>query len=314
MLVAPLAFDSFGVRSMATFVKAGKEKIIIDPGVALAPTRYGLKPTKQELLALELAKDIVKRVGKKCNIAIVTHYHYDHHPYPEDASLYSACFSGKRVFCKEFEKEHASARKRGKIFLEKARELAKSVELADGKEAKLRGCELAFSQAVWHGHEGSKVGRVIMVKIKEKRSVFLFGSDAQSLADKQALDYFIKAKPEFAIVDGFPTIFVGWRMSKSDFEKANENLLIAIRKAKPKVMILDHHIVRDINFREKMRAAFEEAKKAKVKLVTAAEFYGLPDFLLEAKRKELKKGEISEGEVESYYKKLWQAIKRKANL
>ena len=42
--IVPLAFDSFGVRSMATFVETDDLKVLIDPGVALAPVRYGLEP------------------------------------------------------------------------------------------------------------------------------------------------------------------------------------------------------------------------------------------------------------------------------
>jgi predicted metallo-beta-lactamase superfamily hydrolase len=42
--IVPLAFDSFGVRSMSTFVETDDLRILIDPGVALAPIRYGLEP------------------------------------------------------------------------------------------------------------------------------------------------------------------------------------------------------------------------------------------------------------------------------
>lgn len=42
--IVPLAFDSFGVRSMATFVETDDLRILIDPGVSLMPSRYGLEP------------------------------------------------------------------------------------------------------------------------------------------------------------------------------------------------------------------------------------------------------------------------------
>ncbi len=35
MKITPLAFDSFGTRSMSTFVETKDVKILIDPGVAL---------------------------------------------------------------------------------------------------------------------------------------------------------------------------------------------------------------------------------------------------------------------------------------
>ena len=44
MNVVPLAADSLGVRSMATYVECGATRILIDPGATLAPNRYGLPP------------------------------------------------------------------------------------------------------------------------------------------------------------------------------------------------------------------------------------------------------------------------------
>ena len=44
MKIELLAFDSMGVRSMATFVKTKDFALTIDPGVALGPKRYGLEP------------------------------------------------------------------------------------------------------------------------------------------------------------------------------------------------------------------------------------------------------------------------------
>jgi len=44
MRVIPLAADSLGVRSMATYVEAGGLRLLIDPGATLAPRRYGLGP------------------------------------------------------------------------------------------------------------------------------------------------------------------------------------------------------------------------------------------------------------------------------
>jgi len=39
MKIVPVASESLGVRSMATFVEIGKLKVFIDPGAALGPKR-----------------------------------------------------------------------------------------------------------------------------------------------------------------------------------------------------------------------------------------------------------------------------------
>src|SRR2546421_637024 len=48
MRVIPLAAESLGVRSMATYVEAGDLRILIDPGATLPPTRWGLPPAQAE--------------------------------------------------------------------------------------------------------------------------------------------------------------------------------------------------------------------------------------------------------------------------
>src|SRR2546430_9453230 len=53
--VIPLAAESLGVRSMATYVEAGDLGILIDPGATLAPTRWGLPPAEAEGQALRRA-------------------------------------------------------------------------------------------------------------------------------------------------------------------------------------------------------------------------------------------------------------------
>ena len=64
MKIIPIAFDSFGVRSMATYVETDK-KILIDPGAALGPSRFGLPPSKQELKMLDkLTKEIINYAKK----------------------------------------------------------------------------------------------------------------------------------------------------------------------------------------------------------------------------------------------------------
>ncbi len=309
MKIFPLAYDSFGVRSMSTFLDLKSLKILIDPGVALAPKRYGLPPTKPELEAKEICRKKIIELSQKSDLLIVTHYHYDHHPYPEDDEMYRKCFKGKKVLAKDITKDiNLSGKKRGKIFESKVKGLVKNLEWADGKDYDFNKTHISISPAVWHGDVGSKVGKVIMVYIEKGKNSFLFGSDAQSLADPKALEWVLEKNPKFLIVDGYPTIFVGWKMSQKSFEKATQNLKKAVEKIEAKIIILDHHILRDINYKEKMKSLFDLAKDLGKKILSAAEFYGLENFFLEAWRREIKKGE-REVNVKSYFRKLYSKIK-----
>ena len=67
MNIIPIASDSLGVRSMATYVETKDCKIVIDPSAALGPKRYGLPPAKEEQEALSdmnLAEEKVLRIEK----------------------------------------------------------------------------------------------------------------------------------------------------------------------------------------------------------------------------------------------------------
>ncbi len=309
MRVYPLAFDSMGVRSQATLVKIGNKRIVLDPGVALAPKRYGLPPSREELRALELARDIIMRACRRAELIVVTHYHYDHHPYPDDNELYEACFKDKIVYAKHHAEEVTdSARKRGRKFEDIIKSLAKKIEWADGKSIEYGKAYIEFSPPVWHGAPGSKVGRVIMVYIEHGRDSFLYGSDAQNLADPEALKWVLKKNPKMIIIDGYPTILVGWRVSKKSYTESIENVKKVITDTDAKIIILDHHIVRDKKFKEKIKELVELAEQHGKKLVTAAEYYGLENLTLEAWRKELHQGKMKV-DVDGYYKKLMEKIK-----
>ena len=181
---------------------------------------------------------------------------------------------------------------------------------ADGKNFEIDNLFMEFSPAVWHGDVGSKVGMVIMVYVESGKDSFLFGSDAQSLADPKAMEWVIEKNPKFLIVDGYPTIFVGWRMAQKSFEKAKQNLKKAVEKIEAKTIILDHHILRDIAYKEKMKDLFEIGESLGKKIMSAAEYYGLENFFLEAWRKDIKEGRIKPN-VESFFKKLKKKIKLK---
>ncbi len=310
MKVYLIAYDSYGVRSMSTLVSIGKLNFYIDPGVALGPTRYGMPPSSAEYEALEICRKKIMEVCKKnADAVFVSHYHYDHHPGPDDNEMYKACFKDKVVLAKDISKNiNLSGKKRGKIFEEKVKSLSKQLEWADGRNFKIKSVNIEVSPAVWHGEIKSKVGTVIMVYLKKRRDSFLFGSDAQNLADPKALEWVIEKNPKFLILDGYPTIFIGWRMSKASFEKSKQNIKKVLKETQAETIILEHHILRDINYKQKMKDVFDLANELGKKIYTAAEFYGLENFFLEAWRKEIRSNQRKVN-VKGFFKKLYSKMK-----
>jgi predicted metallo-beta-lactamase superfamily hydrolase len=275
MKATPIAFESTGVRSMATHVEAGRHKILIDPSAALGPWRYGLTPHRLELDALEESKQKIREYALKSDILVITHYHYDHHD--PDETFYD----DKTVLAKDINKNiNKSQTNRGRYFAQQLPDSC-TLDYADGRTFKYGDLELEFSEPMPHGPPGIRLGYVLMCLLRHKDDSLLFASDVQGPVDEKARDWIIKAKPRLLIIDGPPTYFLGYKFSQANLEKAQANLLEIIEKTECEV-ILEHHLLRDLKYRQRMPEVYATGKAK-----TAAEYMGLENNLLEARRREL---------------------------
>jgi predicted metallo-beta-lactamase superfamily hydrolase len=280
--IVPLAFDSFGVRSMATFVETDDLRILIDPGVSLAPIRYGLEPHPVEWQRLDETWEAIKQCAEKSDVLIVTHYHYDHHD-PSRPELYK----GKTVFVKHpTQNINQSQRERAALFLEAVKGMPKRLEFADGKKFQLGGTLLKFSEAVCHG-TNPRLGYVTQVSVSSNEERFLFTSDVEGPALEDQIRFVLHEKPDFLFVDGPMTYMLGYRYSFKSLEISSRNLVKAIKGINLNTLVLDHHFLRDLDYKLRVKSVYEAAERRGVKVVTAAEFCGRKIEMLEALRKEL---------------------------
>ena len=280
--IVPLAFDSFGARSMATFVETDDLKILIDPGVSLAPLRYGLEPHPLEWQRLDEKWETVRQYAENSDVLIVTHYHYDHHD-PDYPELYR----GKTVFIKNpTENINRSQKERAAFFLEAIKGLPKKLEVCDGKNFQLGKTLINFSKAVCHG-TNPRLGYVTEVSIKSNNEKFLHTSDVEGPSLEDQIDFILKEKPNVLFVDGPMTYMLGYRYSYKSLEMSNNNLVKAIKVTNLHTLVLDHHFLRDLNYKARIKPVYEAAEKREVKVVTAAEFCGRKIEMLEALRREL---------------------------
>jgi len=283
MKIVPLAFDSMGVRSTATLVETDL-KILIDPGVSFAPLRYGLPPTKLELKRVEELSEKVWECAQEADILTISHYHYDH--YFSEADFYA----DKILLIKDPKKNiNRSQKGRGKDFLSWVKDTPRLMEFADGKSFKFRETEIVFSPPFYHGGEGSRLGYVIACSLEYKGKKMIHASDVQGPQVSVTTDWIIRQNPDILILSGFPTLLMGWRASKFGLSQSNKNLVKILSQTKVKTIVLDHHLVRDLNYKNKIEEVIKEAKALKKKVITAAEFLGKEPEFLEAKRKEFYK-------------------------
>ncbi len=281
--VLPLAFDSLGTRSMATLVETADIKILIDPGAALGPSRYGLPPHPIEKERLKEHKKKIKEAAKEADVLVITHYHFDH--YLRDSPN---MYEGKILLLKDPRNWiNRSQRNRAQEFISKIEGRPYKIEIADGREFYFGRTRIKFSNPLPHGMEGTKLGFVLMCLVESKGQKFLFSSDIGGPSYPPTAKWIIKEKPELLIIDGPATLFIGWKEPLEILSKVNKLLLNILDQVRPRELIIDHHVVRDIDWIEKMGPIIEAAKSKDISMETAAEFLGLrPDFL-EARRREL---------------------------
>ena len=277
MKIVPIASDSLGVRSMATYVETKDCKILMDPSAALGPKRYGLPPAEQEIEALKTAKNEIARTAKQCNILTVSHYHYDHY------DPYADFYKNKKIFAKDINKNiNKSQQKRGTDFKKIVEDSCDLIYCDDSKH-NVGNTYIIFSPPFFHGPENVRLGYVIMTTIDDGEKILLHSSDVQGPVTKNAKDYIVSQNPDILIIDGPPTIFLGWKFSMQNLQDAADNLVEIKEKVNCEI-ILDHHLLRDLNYKKIFSQPYlTNGEKVK----TFAEYIGKENNALEAHRREL---------------------------
>ena len=280
MKIVPLASDSLGVRSMATYVETKDCKILIDPSAALGPKRYSLPPHQKELETLFNTKLKIAELAEQCDVLTISHYHYDH--YDPDEAFYK----GKKVFAKDIKKNiNKSQTERGTDFKKRVENIC-DLMYCDDSEHRFGKTTIELSPPFFHGPENVRLGYVIMTTIDDGEKKILHASDVQGPVTKDAKEYILDQKPDFLIMDGPPTLFLGWKFSMKNLEDASDNLVEIIEQLGCEVL-LDHHLLRDLKYKEVFP---EPYNKGKENIKTFAEYLGEENNTLEAHRKELWKG------------------------
>jgi len=281
MKIIPLAFDSFGARSMATFIEA-KTPIIIDPGVALGPSRYGLPPHPLEYQREGELWEKIKEFVSRAEVVVITHYHYDHHN-PSEVEI----FRGKKLLIKH-PKDHInrSQKRRAAYFLDQLKGVAYDIDYADGNRYEFEGIELIISRPVFHG-TNDRLGYVIEVCADNGKERFLFSSDVEGPAVQHQLDFMLECNAETVFIDGPMTYMLGYRYSARSLQESIKNLIALIERTNVKILVLDHHLARDLKWRDKLKDVFQCAGDKGVRVYSAAEYAGIKEEMLEALRKEL---------------------------
>lgn len=306
--VVPLVAESLGVRSMCTYVETSDVKVLLDAGASLAPNRFGFPPHPREYKAMAECRKRITEFAEKAEIVTLSHYHFDHHTpsYTDWCYNWSSeevaqqIYEGKLVLAKSYRaKINFSQRRRGWVFARTGGKHAEKLLAADGKTFKFGETKLRFSDPVFHGPEDSQLGWLLMTTIERGDERFLFASDVQGPMHNPTLQLILAQKPQLVIIGGPPTYLAGL-VKQEHVQRGMQNLQSLVRSV-PKT-ILEHHFLREENWRETAQPIFDAASETGHVVVTAAEILKKKNNLLESRRKKLFEAEPLSPEFEKWTK------------
>jgi len=294
--VTPLAAESFGVRSMCTFVETPDVKVLLDAGISLCPSRFGLPPHPIEFKTIDRLRRRIAEAADKAEVVTISHYHFDHHTpsyedwlvnWTEANETARQIYQAKTVLMKNpKEKINASQRQRAWLFQKTGGKYAKTLETADGKVFAFgKGTLLRFSEPVFHGPDDSMLGWVIMALIECEGERFMFAPDVQGPMSAHTLALIRASEPQVIMVGGPPFYLGGFKVDEAQLQVGLRNLA-GVVETMP-LTILEHHALRDEAWQQRTKQVYDAALKAGHTVMTAAEFAGQENAFLESKRKKL---------------------------
>jgi predicted metallo-beta-lactamase superfamily hydrolase len=274
--VVPLAAESLGVRSMATYVECGGTSLLLDPGATLAPSRYNLPPADEEWEALRRANDRISAYATRAALIFVSHYHEDH--FRSDPATYA----GRLVLAKDPRRMVAGLQARRASALWSALAPSARVQVADGSGLREADMVLRVSGPLPHGVEGTALGYVVVLTVEDpaERERFVFASDVQGPLSAVAAAYLIRERPKLLYLSGPPSYLEG-ELGCALIDRGIDNLLRVIDGTGCRV-IMDHHALRDARAPSRFARLWETGR-----VTTAAGYLGVDEMALEGRRAQL---------------------------
>ncbi len=289
----PLAFESLGARSMSSLIETPDAQILVDPGVSLG-MRFGLLPHPEEYRVRTELRNLLREASMKADVVTISHYHHDHYTpnYTENVFIGSSpeeaetLIRDKTLLVKDYRTDvNPSQRRRGWLFHRFAEKHAKNILVADRGEFHFGATRLKFSQPVFHGERGSSLGWVIMLTVTHGDERVTHASDIQGPMDEATLDAILQEKPDLLLVAG-PPLYLSDSMVKIELiNRGRENLMKLSEKVP--TSILDHHLLRSPDWKTFVDPVLRRARSRGNIVQSAANYNGLPERLLECRRRDL---------------------------
>ncbi len=153
---------------------------------------------------------------------------------------------------------------------------------ADGREFSFGETVIRFTEPMFHGVEFSRVGWVVGLVVERGGEKILYSSDVDGPIIEDYADWIISEKPSIVLLDGPATYTLGYMLNRINLRRAVDNIIRIIDEVHPLLILLDHHLLREPKFRERLKKVYERAEIVGIDIRTVAEYYGMTPVVLSA--------------------------------
>jgi len=158
------------------------------------------------------------------------------------------------------------------------------VRFVDGSEVEFGRTMVRFPGPFFHGVEFARVGWVISLVVERDGAKLVYTSDLQGPVIEDYAEWLVREDPDVLILDGPPTYLLGYMMNKINLRRAVENIKHIVEATRADPIILDHHLLREPRYAERLADVYEVAKRVGKRVLTVAECFGKRPVVLEAAR------------------------------
>ncbi len=162
---------------------------------------------------------------------------------------------------------------------------------ADGREFRFGETRIRFTRPFFHGIEFSRVGWVVSTVITCGGEKIIHSSDLQGPVIEDQANWIISENPDVLVLDGPSTYLIPYMFNLINLRRTVENVCRIISSASNlQLVIYDHHLPRDPNYREWVGEIYSFASEKEKKVLTAAEYLGRKPTVLQLTQKKGSRG------------------------
>ena len=154
------------------------------------------------------------------------------------------------------------------------------VRFVDGQSFTEGRTKVRFTKPLFHGIEFARLGWIVGLVVEYEGHKLLYTSDLQGPQIEDYAQWIIEESPELLIVDGPTTYLLGYMLNLINLRRAIDNMCRIIRESSIKLIIYDHHNLREARYRERLKDVYRTAKSQGKSLLTAAEWFGQKPLIL----------------------------------